>query len=179
LSLGQAFRAAFRPADLRQDLRILPRLLIHKAVWIPIALSALTVFGFILTGPSNPVTLFAFNTFGLPPALAAIFITGFFVPRAAYLTGGIVATVATIFYAIFVVVASQGRVPDVPPVPPERVPGEVMSALSIGPVSGVLFGAAAAWYRRFLALSSPARANRSGNQGRRPGTNGGRRTTRR
>jgi hypothetical protein len=171
MGLAQAFRTAFRQANLREDLPEVPRLLIHRSVWIPIALSAASVVAFIVTGPKNVVTSFAFNTFGLPPALAAVFITGFFVPRASYLMGAIVAAVASIFYSIFLVVAGQGLVPDVPALGADRVPSEIASAFAIGPISGVVFGAAAAWYRRFLYLTSPARKPGQGRQG------GNRRTT--
>jgi hypothetical protein len=142
--------------------RYLPRLLLHRAVWIPIALSAASVLLFAVTGPSNGIALFAFNTFALPPALAAVFITGFFVPRASYLAGAIVATVATLFFCAFLLVRQQGVIPDLPPVDPALVPVEIASAFSLGPISGLGFGAAAAWYRRFLYLSSPARGQARG-----------------
>jgi hypothetical protein len=98
------------------------------------------------------------------------------VPRASYLAAGIVATVATVFYAVFVVVAAQGLVPGVPAVSADRVPGEILSAFSIGPISGVVFGASAAWYRRFLYLASPARGTARPGSGtaRRPGRSAGR-----
>ena len=81
------------------------------------------------------------------------------------------ATLASVFYSIFLIVAAQGLVPGVPALGADRLPGEIASAFAIGPVSGVVFGAAAAWYRRFLYLTSPARAGARGGQG------GNRRTT--
>ncbi len=41
--------------------------------------------------------------------------------------------------------------------PPEEVTNLFTVAFLTGPVTGGLFAAAAAWYRRFLALSSPRR----------------------
>jgi hypothetical protein len=171
LGLGAAFRAAFRQANLAEDLRELPRLLVHRAVWAPIALSAASLLLVLILGPKHPVSSFAFSTFVLPPALAAVFINGFFVPRASYLTGAVVATVAAMFYALFWLLGGQGIVPDLEPVTADRIAGEAATAFAIGPISGVVFGAAAAWYRRFLYLSSPARRQNRGGQG------GGRRAT--
>jgi hypothetical protein len=41
---------------------------------------------------------------------------------------------------------------------PQIRPDQVLSALASSSVTGALFASAAAWYRRFLALSSPRRA---------------------
>ena len=100
------------------------------------------------------------------------FITGFFVPRASYLAGGIVATVAAVFYSLFWVLAEQRLVPDVEPLEAGRVATEAIGAFSIAPISGVVFGAAAAWYRRFLYLSSPQRGRPNNTPRRRSGSTG-------
>ena len=93
-------------------------------------------------------------------------------PIAVQRAGAVVATVAAIFYALFWFLGGQGIVPDLEPVAPDRFAGEAATAFAIGPISGVVFGAAAAWYRRFLYLSSPARRqNRGGPGGRRTTAN--------
>ena len=87
--------------------------------------------------------------FGLPQLVA-----GFFAPRASYLLGFFVSLIQGIVATIFVLTLSSrlGQ-----PFPSEQVPGLLLQAFVAGPVSGTLFAAAAAWYRRFLALSGPKR----------------------
>jgi len=170
LKIAQAFRVAFRQANLREDLPQVPRLIVHRAVWMPLLAAVASLAVFVATGPKNNLTYFAFQTFVLPPSMATLFIAGFFVPTAAYLMGGIVGTATAVLYCVFVALASQGLVPDVAADSVE-ISQQIGFAFSIGPVSGVVLGAAAAWYRRFLYLSSPARPGAAG----RPGASGNRR----
>ena len=51
--ITSAFRTAFRPVDLRSDLRALPRLVRNKALWIPVALTLGTTIAFIVVRPEG------------------------------------------------------------------------------------------------------------------------------
>jgi hypothetical protein len=93
-------------------------------------------------------------------ALAPQLVGGFFAPRASYLIGFLLGVLQT---AVFVLVSLSPTVvaayEAVQPggAPPMRIE-QVASALASSAVTGALFASAAAWYRRFLALSSPRRA---------------------
>jgi len=163
LGLIAAARTAYRRVELRQDLRKLPSLLPHRALWAPMALSLGSTILFIATGPTQAIGSFLFNIFGLPPAMASVFVAGFFAPTASWLLGGIVGTSVAIFYSGFVLVAAQGGVPDVPAIEGDAVSALIANGFVVGPLYGMVLAAAAAWYRRFLYLSSPARpASRNG-----------------
>ena len=180
MGIVQAARSSYRRVDIRKDLSQLPSLIVHRATWAPILLSLLSIIVFAVTGPTNTLTSFAFNIFGLPPAMAAVFIAGFFAPTAAWLLGGIVGLAVSVFYSGFVVVAAQGSVPDVPAVGSDQIPSMILNAFIIGPLYGVVLGAAAAWYKRFLYLSSPSRppTRPASNGNRKPRASAGRTGTR-
>lgn len=156
-SITAAFRNAYHPANIREDLAALPRLLRTKAFLIPIGL----IFAgsmLVIIDASNPVAVFAFQTLVLPPAMAPIFIAGFFATRASYLLGGIIGLIDFAVYAGFllaIVPATGGTAT------PDEIRDQVLAAAAVGPSGGILFAAAAAWYRRFLYLSNAnARRNR-------------------
>jgi hypothetical protein len=159
MGLSQAFRAAFRQPNLSEDVAALPRLLIDKSVWIPIGLALATVVLLVAVGPLSLV-LFAFQTFILPPSLAPIFITGFFAPRASYLLAGIVSVVCSVLYSLTFVLVQQRLIPGWPE--GAVLPIGIAEAFALGPAAGVVFGAMAAWYRRFLYLTGPARTPAKG-----------------
>lgn len=153
-SITAAFRNAYHPANIREDLAALPRLLTTKAFLIPIGL----IFAgsmLVILDASNPVAVFAFQTLVLPPAMAPIFIAGFFATRASYLLGGIIGLIDFAVYAGFllaIVPATGGTAT------PAEIQEQVLAAAAVGPSGGILFAAAAAWYRRFLALSNASAA---------------------
>lgn len=158
-----AFRQAFRPLNLRDDLRRLPQLLAHRAFWLPVLLAAITAGAVVAFQGRELISRFGLTYFVFPPPIGAIFLAGFLAPRASYLIGAMVGIVSSVLFAI--VVASV----------PELFPGGtfasgLLSGLATSPISGVLFAAAAAWYRRFLYLASPARQL----ERRRPGPSRGR-----
>ena len=159
-SLMASFRNAYRPAHYREDLAALPQLV--RGRWFLIS-EALVVAGFLgaVLLPSSTITLFAFQTLTLPPAMIPIFLVGFTAPRASYLLGFLVGLTDVVLYSLFIVYIA-------PPVAGAPIPiGEyLVSGLTVGLPASVLFSAAAAWYKRFLAMSSPRRqpakaANRS------------------
>lgn len=178
MGIIQAARAAYRVVNLREDLRALPRILAHRSLWIPVLLSLVSTVLVVVTGPNNPVTTFAFQVFSLPPAMASVFIAGFFAPTAAWLAGGIVGTAASVFYGVFLYLASQGIVPDFAASATQQVSESILTAFVIGPMYGIVLGAAAAWYKRWLSLSSPARTPRRGTPANRNQRGGGGRSSR-
>ena len=150
-----AFRAAYHPANFREDVAALPRLFRHYAFFVPVLLILVgavvaSVFWSYTGGQlAWQILLSPGSGFGLPQLVA-----GFFAPRASYLLGFFVSVIQGIVATIFVLTLSSrlGQ-----PFPSEQVPGLLLQAFVAGPVSGTLFAAAAAWYRRFLALSGPKR----------------------
>ena len=164
-----AFREAFRPVNIREDLRSIPALFRSKALWVPIILTLATAGLYAAVRPeSRPgelistLTLFAKEYFLVPPAIGGAFITGFMAPRASWLLGLAVGLVAAATYSILVF---NGIVvfPPTTATPP-RPEDVAFAAFAISPVIGAFFASTAAWYRRFLYLTNP-------NRGRaRPGT---------
>jgi hypothetical protein len=150
-SITAAFRNAYRRANIREDIGFLPSLLTSRSFVIAIAL---IVFGTaaIAVAPDNFLTVLSFQALVIPPAMAPIFIVGFFARRASYLLGLIVSIVDVVAYAIFVFAIAPAVAATAPD--PARQQELVYSAISVGPLSGIFFAAAAAWYRRFLALSN-------------------------
>jgi hypothetical protein len=167
---ASAFRGAYRPANIREDLRLLPQLVRSRAFLAAVGLVLVGAVA-VLMFPGYNGSVFAFQLLVLPgSALAPQLVAGFFAPRASYLLGLIVGLVQGIaFMALLNVIASQFG---------SQLPGSAISdylviAFVTGPISSVLFAAAAAWYRRFLALSSPRRAQATRSTGK---SGGGRRT---
>jgi len=157
--ITSSFRAAYHPANVREDLALLPQLLRSRAF---LAAAALVIAAavFVAVLPTNSLAGFAFQTFVLPPAIAPIFVAGFFAPRASYLIGLVVSLIDVVAYAFLIIVIA-------PTIGITTTPGPdalslVGTALLVGPTSGVLFASAAAWYRRFLALSSRSRQQPGG-----------------
>ena len=171
----EAFRAATRPVNVRADLAALPWIAIHtKALWIPLLITVVSTAAVILTN-GGTISLFLFAYFIQTPAIGGVFIAGFLAPRASWLLGAIVGFVAAICYTIllfgFPSTISTG------PAPTQSQATEVaVSALVLSPIIGGIFAAGAAWYRRFLRLSSPVR-NRSSNEPRKRAGDGRTRTS--
>jgi hypothetical protein len=148
--IRNAFRLAFRPLNLREDLALIPRLVLHRSFWLPALLSAVTAVAIIAFQGRELISVFAMTYFLMPPPIGAIFLAGFLAPRASYLQGAMVGIVASLLLAIVVAAV------------PSMFSGATLAnALAEGlltsPLAGVFFGSAAAWYRRFLYLASPAR----------------------
>jgi hypothetical protein len=156
--LVAAFRGAYRPARYREDLAALPELV--RGRWFLVSVG-LIVVGFGASLIPNALTPLVFQTLLYPPAMLPIFLVGFTAPRASYLLGLIVGIVDVLLYSLWVAVASQGTVSNIP------TSDLLLTGLTVGVPAGVLFAAGAAWYRRFLALSSAGRGQtRSSNRGR-------------
>ena len=91
------------------------------------------------------------------PAIGGVFIAGFLAPRASWLLGAIVGLFSAICYSVLVLAYPTTIYAAAPPT--RRRPRRSRSRrFVLSPVIGAFFAAGAAWYRRFLALSSPNRA---------------------
>jgi hypothetical protein len=164
-SIGSAFRTSFRPLDVRGDLRALPRLIIHRSVWLPVLLTvASTVF--YLVAPGNIASLLAFQYFVYTPPVAAIFLAGFLAPRASYLTGAIAGLAGAIAFAISASAAFSQLTAGNTGLPPTALQDAIAASFVGSPIAGLFFGGAAGWYRRFLALANPNRG--AGRPGAKP-----------
>ena len=173
-SIAGAFRSAFRPADVRGDLRALPQLVRHWSFFVPIVLSGLSVALIPLIG-LNALTSAFFQYFSFTAPLGTSFIAGFFAPRASYLVGILVALASVGFQALAYSVGSFGGLFDNfkdaagNPMTQAAAKELVLSqALTVGVPSAALFAAAAAWYRRFLNRANPNRPRQSSTTSRRP-----------
>lgn len=159
IGIGEAFRRSFRPLDVRADLRALPWIATRtKALWIPVALTLVSTAVFYTTQGEDIVTRFVFAYFIQTPAIGGVFLAGFLAPRASWLLGIIVGLVSAACYAfllltVFAAVAAASPTPGI-------VEDAIVSGFLLSPVMGALFASAAAWYRRFLNLSSPNRGRR-------------------
>lgn len=150
-SILGAVRTSMRPLDLRGDLRALPRLLLHRAFLVPVVLSGASFAAFLID--QNVVTGFLYQFFSWQFPVAAVFVAGYFAPRASYLLGALVAIASSLFQFPFLMAQSLGV---------------IVGVLVQGALYGALFAAAAAWYRRFLASANPNRNARPTGPGNRP-----------
>jgi MFS family permease len=168
MGLREAFFAAYRPLHLRDDLRRFPAIVTHWSVWGPIAVAVLATILEIAVGANNSLSSFLFSLFVAPGAVAGVFIAGYFAPTAAYLAGLVVALASSILFAIAAWAAYSSGTSGLTE---EVVVGSITTGFIIGPLYGIFLGATAAWYKRFLAATSPARpprptAQQSGNRRR-------------
>ncbi len=151
-----AFRLSIRPVHVRQDLAALPWITIHtKSIWLPVLITIAATIATAATGATDMVTGLLFTYFVVFPAIGGVFIGGFLAPRASWLVGIVVGLVSA---ACYVALGVSGLLPA--PFGEQftvNATGAAVSAFIYSPIMGAFFAAAAAWYRRFLALSSPNR----------------------
>lgn len=158
-SITNAFRQAFHPLTLREDLAIFPSLLRTKAVWLPILLTVAAGLGLYLFGTENVILALIFQYFILPPAIGPVFLAGFLAPRASYLIGLVVGLAAAAVFS-FLVLTTVNAIPNVPDATQTAITDQIIYAFLSSAMLGMFFAASAAWYRRFLKLSSPTRNRR-------------------
>ena len=179
-SILAAFRSSFRRIELRDDLRALPQLLRHWSFLVPVILSGVAV---VLTEyfPKEPIAAAVGQYFSGVAPLGAVFIAGFFAPRAAWLVGALVSLASAAFLSLSYIVRFAG-LPDNVFVDlgvgqqllvatneiKASLPNVIAQALTAGPLYGAFFAAAASWYKRFLNRASPNRQRPSSTTGRRP-----------
>ena len=150
-----AFRGAYHSPHVREDLGHWRQLITSRALLAAIGLVLAGGVGFIAL-PAYTGTTFAWELLVLPgQALAPQLVAGFFAPRASYLLGFVVGLAqGVVFSVVYPLVTSRLGAP----LPPDQLPNLLTLSFITGPISGVIFASAAAWYRRFLSLSSPRRA---------------------
>lgn len=160
-SVVGALKAAFRPTDLRGDIAALPRLLRHRSFLIPLA----TIIGAAaivsVTGGTEPVSRMLSPYFLAPPPVAPVFIAGFLAPRASYLIGGLLGIISSI--AVMLVLSTPGmQQAATGATTTTALTADVFAySVALATFGGAFYAAAAAWYKRFLALASPSRAARA------------------
>ena len=166
MGIRAALRAAYHPLRVRDDLAVLPSLVLNKALWLPVLVTALSTVAVVATGGKDTITALLFAYFVQTPAIGGVFLAGFLAPRASWLLGGIVGVVAAIGYiAVLTLVpgalgpAADGATPAAPGA--AAIQDVALSAILLSPVMGAVFASAAAWYRRFLQLTNPNRARRA------------------
>jgi hypothetical protein len=161
VGFAEAFRQSFRPMHVREDIATIPWIAVHtKALWLPLLITLASTIYIIATSGKDTISQFMFAYFIQTPAIGGVFLAGFLAPRSSWLLGVIVGFVSAICYGILVLFYPGAIYVGAPPT--EAQAREVaISALILSPIIGSFFAAGAAWYRRFLALSSP-------NRGRKP-----------
>ncbi len=154
-----AFRQSFRPINVRKDVAAVPWIATHThALWIPVAITVGATVFTAITGATDTIAALLFTYFVMFPAIGSMFIVGFLAPRAAWLLGVIVGIISAVCY---IALGSQGRLPTEIQVQWNLSPQDaVVTSLIYSALFGAFFAAGAAWYRRFLALSSPNRNKR-------------------
>jgi hypothetical protein len=151
-----AFRQSIRPVHVREDIAALPWIAVHtKAIWLPVLITVAATIATAATGATDMVTGLLFTYFVVFPAIGGVFIGGFLAPRASWLVGIVIGLASA---ACYVALGVTGKLP-APFAEQFTVSalGASVSAFIYSPIMGAFFAAAAAWYRRFLALSSPNR----------------------
>jgi hypothetical protein len=167
-----AFKLSIRPLHVREDIAALPSVALHsRALWVPVLITILSTVATAATGATDIVTGMLFTYFVVFPAVGGVFLAGFLAPRASWLVGVVVGLVSALCYILLGV---TGRLPvGFADQFNADTTGVAVSALIYSPILGGFFAASAAWYRRFLALSSPNR-NRRGAQGQKGRSGDGR-----
>jgi hypothetical protein len=171
VGFGAAFRLAYHAPNIREDLRALPTILRSRGF---LAGVAMVIGGGVLwyAYPVYSGSITAWELLVVPgSALAPQLVAGFFAPRASYLLGFFVGLVQPVVYLL---VNSSPRVQEAYLARGVGIPGitvdQVALAFFNSIVMGALFAAMAAWYRRFLSMSSQrstaARASGSRTSGR-------------
>ena len=165
MGFGEAFRASIRPIHVGADLASLPWIAVHtKALWVPVLITVASTIAIIGT-QGGTISQFMFAYFIQTPAIGGVFIAGFLAPRASWLLGVIVGLISALCYSILVLGFPSTIYPAAPP-SADTARDVALSAFVLSPVIGGFFAAGAAWYRRFLAYSSPNRGRSS--QGQKP-----------
>ena len=154
-----AFRMSFRPVNVRKDIASVPWIATHThALWIPVAVTVGSTILTAVSGATDTIANLLFTYFVMFPAIGSMFIVGFLAPRASWLLGVIVGLISAVCY---IVLGTNGRLPTEIQVQWALSPQDaVVTSLIYSAFFGAFFASGAAWYRRFLALSSPNRGKR-------------------
>jgi hypothetical protein len=155
-------RRAAAPADILADVRALPAIALHsRALWVPLAvIVAITALFFIPSVSANPIVVLLGSLALQPPPMILPFLGGMLAPRGAWLVGGIVALANAAAYSLLFGVFTnsvQTGLGFTYVMTTDQKIGVVINAIATSVPFGILVGAFSGFYRRFLAMSSPAR----------------------
>lgn len=165
---GLGFRAALRSsagrAPIREDLAYLPRLIRTRAFVVPLVLVVLTTVIALQPGAlTSNITQLAVQSILLPPAFVVAFLGGMLTRRGAWLIGGIFGVITYVASAIVGTSNAMDAFSDGNPVKglldgitanlgnPGAMIGDIYGVAA----AGILAGAFAGWYGRFLRAMSP------------------------
>ena len=167
-SVVGALKAAFRPTDLRTDIAALPRLLRHRSFLIPLVTILIAAVALAVTGGTEPISRVLAPYFLAPPPVAPVFIAGFMAPRASYLIGALLGFISQVAFVALLSSPSVQQAATGTATAALLTPDAIAQAFLLATFGGAFYAAAAAWYKRFLALASPSRAARAARTSGRP-----------
>jgi hypothetical protein len=168
-SITAAFRGSFRQVHVAEDLRSLPRLLIHWSFWGPALATIVTTIVYIYASQGRTADTpqdmmwvgvnlaFQMFVFPLPAPAGSAFIAGFGSKRASWLIGLILGVLSAACFAIVLQSVSATLTQTSPGVDLQAL---ALQGLLVAPIGASLFASAAAWYRRFLNMANPNRSQR-------------------
>ena len=165
---GLGFRAALRSsagrAPIREDLAYLPTLIRTRAFVLPLVLVVVTTVVALQPGVlTSNIAQLAVQSILLPPAFVVAFLGGMLTRRGAWLIGGIFGIIT---YGASVLVGSSDAMASFPEGNPVAGlldgitanvgnPGAMIGDIYGVAAAGILAGAFAGWYGRFLRAMSP------------------------
>ena len=165
---GLGFRAALRSsagrAPIREDLAYLPRLIRTRAFVLPLAAVVITTVIALQPGMlSSNIAQLAVQSILLPPAFVVAFLGGMLTRRGAWLIGGIFGVITYVASAIVGSSDAMSALVDGNPVKglldgiTANIgnPGAMLGDIYGVAAAGILAGAFAGWYGRFLRAMSP------------------------
>ena len=172
-SITAAFRGSFRQAHVADDLRSLPRLLVHWSFWGPALATVAAAALFLVyaqgwqpgqaedTVGAVAVLALQMFVFPLPAPAGSSFLAGFAAPRASWLIGILIGVIAAACYAAVLYIAPTDLLLDLGMISSAAtVQDAALTGFLVAPIGASLFASAAAWYRRFLNLANPNRNQR-------------------
>ena len=151
-----AVTGSIRPLDLRGDLRATPALITQtRAVWVPSLLTVAAAVAYLVPAVrDSAIAPVVIPLFVIQPPMAAPFLAGILAPRASWVAGMIVGLVAAL--------GTLALLPTLETAAGAHIAGitDILYVALLWPLFGGSVAAFAAFYRRFLRFSSPARSAR-------------------
>jgi hypothetical protein len=163
---GLGFRAALRSsagrAPIREDLAYLPRLMRTRAFVLPLVVVIATTVAALQTGVlTSNIAQVVIQQIVSPPAFILVFMGAFLTRRGAWLIGGIFGIITYATSAIIGSSADLSQVPELAKLSYTSIADNLGDPLAMfndiyGAIAlGILVGAFAGWYLRFLRAMSP------------------------
>jgi hypothetical protein len=168
LGLRAALRSSVGRAPIREDLAYLPTLVRSRAFLLPLLAVAVTTVVALQPGfLASNIAQLAVQSILLPPAFVVAFLGGMLSRRGAWLIGGIFGVIT---YGASAVVGTYGDMSAFAAGNPVQSlldgitanignPGAMISDIYGVAAAGILAGAFAGWYSRFLRAMSPNQPN--------------------